>query len=521
MRCNRSSKDTVIEFVFFIWHCRDKSMTRFKCVIGIFILISGSCSFGDINIDNLLLPERLRNVIFNRTQKYWGCYISKIAEIVTRKIPLFLKSKIQNEYNVVNIVQYLYDETTFFRKRALQTEIVPNGKFIIDKFTTVNVTKALGNLRKHHGFVSIVDNSTQYYKDYNELENSDYVNNLFTWSFSAAAVFGLKYNFRQIYFSTYISTQCQLGQLNLRSYLLNEEKTFVYCGQYSDMINYANSPKVDVSILAKKLTFYDISFSFMVVDLGLGFSSNFWNSSEKDTPLWSILFPISEVMLYRFHVNSLKFNKIFLQFMYGSKNNIIIHDGPGFKSEILKSFLNNKSGPSELLFFTSTFQCMIHFILETYLNSSVTFLRYRNIQQDNITKLFLDFGETKSISFPYSILNKSYRIEIFEISVPRGFHVNVSFLHFKYHGYGISSCRYAALTTYNWIHKTYKEILTVCEPHYSIYKNRKIYSETSKMILVFYHFYQYSTIEVEILLSVTRCAPIPFELLSYNQRYAS
>ena len=51
------------------------------------------------------------------------------------------------------------------------------------------------------------------------------------------------------------STQCQLGQLNLKSYLVNEEKTFVYCGQYDDMINYSNSRKVYVTIFAKKTYF--------------------------------------------------------------------------------------------------------------------------------------------------------------------------------------------------------------------------------------------------------------------------
>ena len=40
------------------------------------------------------------------------------------------------------------------------------------------------------------------------------------------------------------------------------------------------------------------------------------------------------------------------------------------------------------------------------------------------------------------------------------------------------------------------------------------------MVSVFYQYQDYGTIEVEILLSVTRCSPLPFNLLPYYLRYA-
>ena len=239
--------------------------------------------------------------------------------------------------------------------------------------------------------------------------------------------------------------------------------------------------------LQKKLTFYDILFLFMVVDSGLGFSNHFLNSSEKDTPVLGILFPISDVMLYRFYVDTVKINKIILQFVYSLENSIVIHDGPNFQSKILKPYYNNKTEPRQISYFTSTFQCMIHFILQMYQSSSGMVLKYSYTKQNNMNQLFLNYGETRSISFPNLIRNESYRIDvdIFEISVPSGFYVNVSILNFKYHGFRISSCRYAGITTYNWVYRSYKEISTICKSHYSIYKSRKIYSKTSKMVLVF------------------------------------
>ena len=292
------------------------------------------------------------------------------------------------------------------------------------------------------------------------------------WTFSTTTVFSLKYIFKQIYFCTYISTQCQLGQLNLKNYLVNEEKT-CFCGQYPDMINYSNSRKVDVTIFAKKLTL------FMVVDAGLGLS-NHLNSSETDTPVLGILFPISDVMLERFYVDTVRINKIILQFVYSLENSIIIHDAPGFKSKILKPYYNNKTEPRQISYFTSTFQCMIHFILKMYQSSSGMVLKYSNTKQNNMNQLSLNYGETRRISFPNLIQNESYRIDVFEISVPSGFYVNVSILNFKYLGFRISSCRYAGITTYNWVYRSYKEISKICKSHYSIYKSRKIYSKTSK-----------------------------------------
>ena len=160
---------------------------------------------------------------------------------------------------------------------------------------------------------------------------------------------------------------------------------------------------------------------------------------------------------------------------------------------------------------------MIHFILQMYQSSSGMVLKCSNRKQDNMNQLFLNYSENRRISFPNLIQNVSYKIDVFEISVPSGFYVNVSILHFIYHGFRISSCRYAGITAYNWVYRSYKEISTICKPHYSIYKSCKIYFKTSKMLLVFYQYQDYCTNEVEILLSVTKCSPLPFNLLPYYQ----
>ena len=282
------------------------------------------------------------------------------------------------------------------------------------------------------------------------------------------------------------------------------------------MIHYSNSPKFDVIILVKGITFYDVSFSFMVVDSELGHNYYVPNYSQTDTPVFGILFPTSNVKIHRFYVNSIKLYKLMIQFGYYLENDIVIHDGPGFKNNILEPLAKNKTEPSHKLYFTSSFQCMIHIVKKHQTSFSNT-LRYTSMKQSNITKMYFNSNETKVIKLPNSIMN--HGIGIFEISVPSDFYVNVSILNFKYQGFRISTCRFAGLTTYNYINNYYKEISTVCKPHYNIYKSRKMYSETARMALVFYQYKEYSTIEVEILLSVTRCNPLPFDILPYRQRY--
>ena len=476
-------------------------------VIGIVILIFATCSIENINVDNVLLPESLRNNISNGTQKYWAYYTCKITEMVTRN-SLFLGSKVQKELNVINVMQRLYSKIKFFKQIAMYIDAASIG--------TTMVTRPLGKLRKQspvtQGFANMQENP----REWKEFTSGVYFNNRFTWSFNVARVFGVKCNFEKIYFSSYTATKCNWGQLNLKSYSVKEKKTCVYCGQYSDMINYSNLPKMDVIILVKGITFYDVSLSFMVVDSGLGHNYYVPNYYQTDTPVLGILFPTSNMKIHRFYVNSIKLYKLMIRFVYYLENDIVIHDGPGFKNNILEPLAKNKTEPSQMLYFTSSFQCMIH-IFKKHQTSFSNTLRYTSMKQSNITKMYLNFNETKVITLPNSIMN--HAIGIFEISVPSGFYVNVSILNFKYDGFRISTCRFAGLTTYDNINNSYKEISTACKQHYNIYKSRKMYSETSKMVLVFYQYKEYSTIEVEILLSVTRCNPLSFDILPYRQRY--
>ena len=115
-------------------------MANVAHVIGIVILIFAKCAIGNINVDNVLLPESLRNNIFNGTQKYWAYYTSKITEMVTRN-SLFLESKVQKELNLINVVQRLYSKIKFFKQIAMYIDAASIG--------TTMVTRPLGKLRKH------------------------------------------------------------------------------------------------------------------------------------------------------------------------------------------------------------------------------------------------------------------------------------------------------------------------------------------------------------------------------------
>ena len=258
----------------------------------------------------------------------------------------------------------------------------------------------------------------------------------------------------------------------------------------------------------------------MVVDSALGYNYHLTTSQEKLNAVSRIFYPIGGIIVFKIHISSVKFSKLIFQIMYYLEDNVVIHDGPGFENKILKLSANNESDPSLVLYYTPTFQCMIHFISQNHQPLHKALFRYRNVKQDIVTKMFLDFNETKIISFPNSLENESNKVAIFEISVPLGFYVNVSILNFKYGGFRISTCHFAGITTYNSINSTYKEMSTVCQPHYGIYKSHKMYSETSKIVLVIYHHEEYSKIEADILISATRCAPLALELLPYFQRYS-
>ena len=226
-------------------------MANFIRVAGILILVITGYSVGNINEDHRVLNEDLRDIIWNGTLKRWSPFVSKLTETVVRK-GLVMGLNIHNDLNFLNVLQCLHYKAKDFGGVAMSTKLAPTANIIdlMNNFIKVNITKPLGKLRKllplSQGFVQEVEK-----QNFWQVAEKLYANNRFTWSFSASSFFNLKCNFQKIYFSSYISTKCHWGQLNMKNYFIKEETTFVYCGQYPDMINYSNSPKVDIIILTK------------------------------------------------------------------------------------------------------------------------------------------------------------------------------------------------------------------------------------------------------------------------------
>ena len=82
--------------------------------------------------------------------------------------------------------------------------------------------------------------------------------------------------------------------------------------------------------------------------------------------------------------------------------------------------------------------------------------------------------------------------------------LNVTILRYTYNGLESSNYKYAGLTSYNAVRGDLEGHLAL----FNFDQNFGIYSQHSRVLIVLYHYQNYSSLDVSLQITLTECKPV-------------
>ena len=98
----------------------------------------------------------------------------------------------------------------------------------------------------------------------------------------------------------------------------------------------------------------------------------------------------------------------------------------------------------------------------------------------------------------------------FKLHVPGTNFVNMTLLSFKYYEPNVGYCKYGGLSVYDYVHD-FKEVLLLCDNIFRVTFNiqpQQVLSSTQILFLIFYAYWPYSRVRLNITIEPTTCKGI-------------
>ena len=443
-------------------------------------------------LEAIVLPKAIRLQLIQNTSKQWNKYNLKAMETLLSDefknsystLPLFLERGLKKYQAVIKVSKTRYIGSN------LPTNVdvtKPVGEF--QKSMEVN-TKPLGPHEKqvqyklHPGYPLCFSYTS-------------------IWRFLLDPRLELNLTFHRTYFSSYLSSKCVFGNLTLLTYFHTNTSNFVYCGQYATTSNYPGSRAIDIILAIERFVAFDIVVSYSVIEFGIFESISLSLSNNGIQPLSLIqMFP-TDYIFYQFHLSTEKFKRIYL--CHDSKQiqkYLSVYDGPDNHTAPLEKISSTKNLS---WFLTQTFQCVVQLFFKEQDYFLAFKFKYFSEPIRNISKVTLNRSQIKFLDFSNANCLPNSQVWAVQVKVHTGRMVNVTIQDLTYNGQVHSMCNYGGLATYDIVNNSYIEISTICKQHTGVFKNRKIYSKTSLLLLVFYHYKEHANIKINLIVSATTC----------------
>ena len=190
---------------------------------------------------------------------------------------------------------------------------------------------------------------------------------------------------------------------------------------------------------------------------------------------------------------------------------LIPFDGPDFNSNQLGI---GRHG----IFAASSFQVLI-----LYVNKQVDIgmVFANNILKDKVHNYHTKFKIKEGIKLKSEFLSCTHMSNTFctlELFAPRNYFVNITVVLLKYSGPNIRYCTYGGLSIYDHITSTMKEVLLLCNSKitdaFNNLSKQYVVSSTQSSFLIFYAYWPYSEIKLNIIIEPTTCKGV--HLLRYG-----
>ena len=245
-----------------------------------------------------------------------------------------------------------------------------------------------------------------------------------------------------------------------------------------------------------------LNATFSVTDSSLvkTFPTKYY-SQTNSILIWNVYENYADISL---SVQTWKTHKINLQLSQKYLQWHVVYNGPGHMSTILNQ--NNVYKNKVYIYNCSSFQCLVNIIPSD--SKKNTFVNYSSIQLEAMLK-----KEIHKISYLTLFGNSNCRFRpcLIVLYAQPDFQVNVTVINMCYKSTKLHShnCRYGGLVFTEDMNGNEKEIGPFCENHSNFTESsRSYYSSNSTLIMVLYSYDEYSTVNVTLRLSQTKCKPV-------------
>ena len=312
----------------------------------------------------------------------------------------------------------------------------------------------------------------------------------------------LNLTLHDLYFSSGC-IDCKRGNMSVFEFKSKkiERLILLYCGYHSEFSIYPGESSFSILTSVYAHTLMVLNATFSVTDLSLvkTFPTKYY-SQTNSIFIWNVYENYAEISLL---VQTWKTHKITLQLSQKYLQWHVVYNGPGHMSAILNQnkVYNNKV----YIYNCSSFQCLVNIIPS---DSKNTFVNYSSMQLATLLKK--EIHNTSYMTL-FGNSNCSVRPCLIILHAQSDFQVNVTVMAMSYKSTKSHSqdCRYGGLVFTEDLKGNEKEIGPFCQNHsYLTEVSRSYYSSNSTLIMVFYSYDEYSTINVTLKLTQTKCKPV-------------
>ena len=428
------------------------------------------------------MPNQLRRNIFGLRNKTWFLYVSKISERVVIKEFCLVRQSLSL------LLSRFQKVSLWFKQKADQ--IAQNEIF------DVSITEPVGNL-----YTTEKDLKSQFFNKF--LDRPIYRKHFL---FELSNSLRLKLAFERIFFSSFYSTGCHFGNMTVFATMLEQ----VYCGQHPFSELYPMSPKVIIQIVTEGFMYYNIKVFFSIIDIKILETYSEKQNEIQENRNFKFVFWLRQdgAFISHVHIHVYKFQYLVISLKNKAFSSYLFYDGPGTESKIVNSEKTTRE-----IFTTTSFQCTMFIFTKLYSNVvyqelSIT-AKNRNIRT-------IHLNESSTLVLPNVDLTgcntDSITCAITTVAPP-GLHINVTTLHVELNGVMDSMCSTGGVAAYEHDARgKYSEVATFCHSFSQIHTARNIYSQSSKLMLVWYTYKEYNNLEVSFHISSTSCTPVPINI---------
>ena len=283
-----------------------------------------------------------------------------------------------------------------------------------------------------------------------------------------------------------------------------------FCGTYSKTIVFPRCKNAAVKTTMHFFVTHHTELFYSVIDHSKIFSVPIEAETDRKSTksgiqcdlILAVLFIQSLASLQGFKLTTHKYETFLVRASLDGNLPVEIYDGPGTLSPVMRT--DSHSEGKSVTFHTSSFQCIV-FVY----NHSVS-LRYAVVNNTNKSTKMECYGSPIHFAYPNIPICGKNTICLLFIETNFGFKVHLSSSHAQYRGeYNTDYCSFAGVSA----HDSGNEISSFCPKQSqsiegSDYTFPTIYSSGYTLLIVFYSYKEYGTMNVNLTISRTLCQAI-------------